>query len=126
VPDSFYEEADSCVFMFNPVNYEPDEMNPPHWIMSPKPKMMNPGRIMKFLDLIHILWCGIRLTLLRTRFEKQIISVREMNPRQQKMNPDAKKGQLRCGFRLICADSLYEHADSATNNADSVKSVTDS
>ncbi len=63
---------------------------------------------------------------MRTRFEKQIDSVHEMNPRQQKMNPDAINGHLRSGFRFICADSLYNHADSLTNSADSLKSVADS
>ena len=49
-----------------------------------------------------------------------------MNPRQQKMNPDANKGHVRSGFIYICADSWYNHADSLTNNVDSVKSVADS
>ena len=49
---------------------------------------------------------------MRTRYEKQIVSVHEMNPRHQNMNPDENKGHLRDGFIFICADSFLDHADS--------------
>ncbi len=35
-------------FMLDPMNSAPNEMNPPHWIMNPQPKMMNPAQIMGF------------------------------------------------------------------------------
>jgi hypothetical protein len=101
------------------------------WIRNPIIWIRNPiiwirHKQWGFSELIHLLYCGIHFTLLRTRFEKQIVSVHAMNPRQQKTNPDANKGHLRRGFIFKCADSLYAHADSLSNQSDSVRNVADS
>ena len=126
VPDSFYEEADSCILCWTRWILHRTKWirRNGKWIRNPKLWIQHKQWV--FSELIHLLWCGIHLTLLRTRFVKQIVSVHEMNPGQQKMNPDAKKEHLRSGFRFISADSLYDNADSLSNNSDSVKSVADS
>ena len=126
VSDSCNDDADSCILCWARWILHGTKWirRTGKWIRNPKLRIRH--KQWYFSALIHLLWCGIHFTFLRTRYEKQIVTVHEMNPRHQKMNPDENKGYLRGGFIFVCADSFYDHADSLANTSDSLKSTADS